>query len=44
VELDLTGYIGVCVGSSFESVGSKWLSNKRFAAVNITSSAALWRI
>lgn len=30
------------LGASFESIGSKWLSNKKFVAVNIISSAALW--
>ena len=27
---------------SFIDVGAKWLSNKKFAAVNIMSSASLW--
>ncbi|KAF8728657.1 hypothetical protein HU200_017928 [Digitaria exilis] len=34
--------IGINVGESFESIGSKWLSSKKFLAVNIISSAALW--
>ena len=34
--------IGKDVGSSFESIGSLWLSNKRFLVANMFCSAALW--
>ena len=30
--------------SSFVDVGAKWLSDKKFAAVNIISSATLWSL
>ncbi|RCV44782.1 hypothetical protein SETIT_9G402200v2 [Setaria italica] len=37
--------LGLDIGVSFESIGSCWLiSNKRFTAVNVFSSAALWGI
>jgi hypothetical protein len=43
-------YIWCCIsdilkrdlGVNFDSVGIFWLSNKKFAAVNIVSAATLW--
>ncbi|KAF8679393.1 hypothetical protein HU200_045736 [Digitaria exilis] len=32
------------LGCSFESVGSKWLSDKKFIITNIISFAALWSL
>jgi hypothetical protein len=39
--------IGLEIGASFESIGTKWLSNKKLSAVNIISFAALcgiWKL
>jgi hypothetical protein len=36
--------VGRELGSSFETIGSCWLSNKKFVAINILSSAALWAV
>ncbi|RLN36127.1 hypothetical protein C2845_PM03G35150 [Panicum miliaceum] len=36
--------LGLEIGSDFESVGSKWLCNKKFLVHNMISSAALWSI
>jgi hypothetical protein len=30
------------IGSDFESIGGKWLSNKRFLVLNMFTSASLW--
>jgi hypothetical protein len=38
----ISSAIGRNVGNSFESIGICWLSNRKFAAINILSSAALW--
>jgi hypothetical protein len=32
------------IGSDFESLGTMWLSNKRFKTVNALTSATLWTI
>ncbi|KAF8647789.1 hypothetical protein HU200_065204 [Digitaria exilis] len=34
--------VGANLGDSFESIGSKWLSNKKYLAINMITSAALW--
>jgi hypothetical protein len=36
--------MGLEIGTSFESISAKWLSSKKFSAVNIISFAALWGI
>jgi len=38
----LSEVIGKDVGSSFESIGSLWLSNKRFLVANMFYVHALW--
>jgi hypothetical protein len=32
------------LGNTFESIGTCWLSNKKFATISILSSAALWAL
>ncbi|PUZ51902.1 hypothetical protein GQ55_6G228400 [Panicum hallii var. hallii] len=34
--------VGLKCGDDFISIGKLWLSDKKYAAVNIISSAALW--
>uniref|UniRef100_A0A0A9DU72 Reverse transcriptase zinc-binding domain-containing protein n=1 Tax=Arundo donax TaxID=35708 RepID=A0A0A9DU72_ARUDO len=41
---EISVLLSLQIGENFESVGSKWLCNKRFMVVNIVSSAALWSL
>jgi hypothetical protein len=40
----ISSVVGRVIGSSFESIGICWLSNKKFLNINIISSAALWAL
>jgi hypothetical protein len=40
----ISNAIGRDIGNSFESIGICWLSNRKFAAINILSSATLWAL
>jgi hypothetical protein len=40
----ISSAVGRDLGNSFETIGTCWLSNKKFAAINILSSAALWAL
>ena len=41
---DISEIIGLSVGTDFESVASLWLSEKKYKAVNVFTTAVLWTL